>query len=155
MQIKLEWYEPIVLGSSGTLRERLKSFDFSDIPEVVGIYIFYRQTRVGGQEALYVGQSRNIRMRFRQHCNNLNLVEGLENSSQGTKVFYFAEVKVRNKNDLGYALNQAEKGYIQYLFNVGHPLLNRKLLSEKFDTIISTGNNVLELVSDELDVFSK
>ena len=44
MQIKLHWHEPIELGSSGTLRQTFKNFDFKTIPNVAGIYIFYRQT---------------------------------------------------------------------------------------------------------------
>ena len=28
MQIKLHWHEPIELGSSGTLRQTFKNFDF-------------------------------------------------------------------------------------------------------------------------------
>ena len=32
MQIKLHWHEPIELGSSGTLRQTFKNFDFKTIP---------------------------------------------------------------------------------------------------------------------------
>ncbi len=159
MQIKLHWHEPIELGSSGlgssgTLRQTFKNFDFKTIPDVAGIYIFYRQTKSGEEEALYVGQSQNIRERFKQHSNSLKLVEGLEDTPQGKKMFVFAEIKVR-KDCLEYALDQAERGYIQYLLDEDHPLLNKKLYLDKFDTIVSEGDNLIGLVSDDIDVFSK
>ena len=132
MQIKLHWHEPIELGSSGTLR----------------------QTKSGEEEALYVGQSQNIRERFKQHSNSLKLVEGLEDTPQGKKMFVFAEIKVR-KDCLEYALDQAERGYIQYLLDEDHPLLNKKLYLDKFDTVVSEGDNLIGLVSDDIDVFSK
>ena len=44
----------------------LKILNFKTIPDVAGIYIFYRQTKSGEEEALYVGQSQNIRERFKQ-----------------------------------------------------------------------------------------
>ena len=137
MQIKLHWYEPIELGSSAALIERFSEFNFAEIPEVSGIYIFYRQTKNGKQEALYVGKSKNIRARFKQHSNNLALVEGLKNTPQGTKMFICAEVKIKNKEKLAYALSQAERGYIQHFLEKNHPLLNKKLLQDDFDTLIS------------------
>ena len=154
MQIKLHWHEPIELGSSGTLCQTFKNFDFKTIPNVAGIYIFYRQTKSGEEEALYVGQSQNIRERFKQHSNSLKLVEGLEDTPQGKKMFVFAEIKVR-KDCLEYALDQAERGYIQYLLDEDHPLLNKKLYLDKFDTVVSEGENLIGLVSDDIDVFSK
>ena len=115
---------------------------FKTIPNVAGIYIFYRQTKSGEEEALYVGQSQNIRERFKQHSNSLKLVEGLEDTPQGKKMFVFAEIKVR-KDCLEYALDQAERGYIQYLLDEDHPLLNKKLYLDKFDTIVSEGEVML------------
>ncbi|MGC6408894.1 GIY-YIG nuclease family protein [Bisgaard Taxon 45] len=155
MKIQLNWYQPIELGSSSTLRNTLKDFDFTEIPEVAGIYMFYREKRNGGQEALYVGQSENIRRRFKQHSNSLALVEGLENTPQGTKMFIFAEIQTRGGNNLKYALKQAERGYIQYLLDNDHPLLNKKLLMDEFDLIVSVGDNIIDLVSEDIDVFTK
>ena len=47
MQIKLHWHEPIELGSSGTLRQTFKNFDFKTIPNVAGIYIFIAKLNRG------------------------------------------------------------------------------------------------------------
>lgn len=155
MQIKLNWHEPIELGSSQKLRETFRNFDFSSIPEVAGIYIFYRKKKSGAQEALYVGQSKNIRSRFKQHSNNLALIEGLEETPQGAKMFMFAEVVIKNKEKMAYALNQAERGYIQYFLDENHPLLNQKLLADHFDQIISVGENIIDLVEEEIDVYTR
>lgn len=154
MKIKLNWYKPIELGSSSVLRDRLKNFNFSDIPEIAGIYIFYRQTRSGKQEALYVGQSLNIRTRFKQHCDSLKLIEGLENTPQGKKMFIFSEARA-GRADIEKVLEQAERGYIQYFLDNNHPLINKLKYEDKYDEISSTGDGLIELVSDEIYVYSK
>ena len=43
MKVELDWYEPMELGSSSTLKENVKNFDFSLLPEIAGVYIFYRE----------------------------------------------------------------------------------------------------------------
>jgi len=150
MKIELNWFEPIELGSSSTLRENIKNFDLKDIPEIAGVYIFYREYGEN-QYALYVGKSENIRTRMKSHFNSLSLIEGLENTPQGAKKLIFAEVKTRS--DLGRALNQAEKGLIQNFIDTNHPLLNKKLMADHFDEIIATGN-VINLVNKQIPVYS-
>ncbi|MFC3902806.1 DNA polymerase-3 subunit epsilon [Acinetobacter marinus] len=150
MKITLSWHEPIELGSSSTLREKIKNFNLKDIPEISGIYIFYREYGEQ-QKALYVGKSENIRTRIKSHFNSLSLIEGLEESQQGKKKLIFAEVKTRS--DIGRALNQAEKGFIQHYIENKHPLLNKKLMDDHFDEIVSTGHTI-DLVSEDIWVYS-
>ena len=126
MKIELNWLEPIELGSSSTLRENIKNLDLKPIPDIAGIYVFYREYG-GKQYALYVGKSENIRTRMKSHFNSLSLIEGLENTPQGAKKLIFAEVKTRS--DLGRALNQAEKGLIQHYIDKGHPLAKQATIS--------------------------
>lgn len=152
MKVQLNWHVPVELGSSNTLRGTMKNFDMKELPEITGIYIFYRVKRNGSQEALYVGQTKNIRMRMKSHFNSLKLVEGLENTVQGRKMLIFAEVKT--KGDLSRALNQAEKGYIQHFMEHDHPLLNQKLMADHFDEVSSIGDNIIDLVSEEIYVYS-
>ncbi|NUE92389.1 GIY-YIG nuclease family protein [Acinetobacter seifertii] len=150
MQVELEWYEPIELGSSSTLKENVKNFDLSLIPEISGVYIFYREYG-NYQEALYVGKSENIRMRMKSHFNSIKLVDGLIDTPKGQKKLIFAEVKTRS--DLGKALAQAEKGLINQLDDEKHPLLNRKLMKDQYDYIISKGTP-LSIIDEEIAVFS-
>lgn len=51
------------------------------------------------------------------------------------------------------ALGQAEKGLINQLEDEKHPLLNRKLMKDQYDYIISTGN-ALSIIDEEIAVFS-
>jgi hypothetical protein len=150
MQIELDWYEPIELGSSSTLKENVKNFDFSLLPEISGVYIFYREYG-GYQEALYVGKSENIRTRMKSHFNSIKLIDGLIDTPKGQKKLIFAEVKSRS--DLSKALAQAEKGLINQLDDEKHPLLNRKLMKDQYDFIISKGNP-LSIIDEEIAVFS-
>ncbi|EHU2456439.1 GIY-YIG nuclease family protein [Acinetobacter seifertii] len=150
MKIELDWYEPIELGSSSTLKENVKNFDFSLLPEISGVYIFYREYG-NYQEALYVGKSENIRTRMKAHFNNMKLIDGLIDTPKGQKKLIFAEVKSRS--DLAKALAQAEKGLINQLDDEKHPLLNRKLMKDQYDYIISKGN-ALSIIDEEIPVFS-
>lgn len=150
MKIEVNWLEPIELGSSSTLRENIKNLDLKSIPDIAGVYIFYREYGEK-QYALYVGKSENIRTRMKSHFNSLSLIEGLENTPQGTKKLIFAEVKTRS--DLGRALNQAEKGLIQHYIENDHPLLNQKLMADHFDEIMPKGE-VIDLVNEEIWVYS-
>ncbi|MDN5622263.1 MAG: GIY-YIG nuclease family protein [Acinetobacter sp.] len=150
MNVELDWYEPIELGSSSTLKENVKNFDLSLLPEISGIYIFYREYG-DYQEALYVGKSENIRTRMKAHFNSIKLIDGLVDTPKGQKKLIFAEVKTRS--DLAKALAQAEKGLINQLDDEKHPLLNRKLMKDQYDFIISKGN-ALNIVDEEIAVFS-
>ncbi|MFV5265211.1 GIY-YIG nuclease family protein [Acinetobacter courvalinii] len=153
MKIELSWFEPIDLGSSNTLRENTRNgnFDYNLIPEISGVYIFYREFNQT-QEPLYIGKSLNIRTRMKQHFKNIDLLEGLQNSKKGQKKLIFAEVKVRGTADLQRAIAQAEKGLIQH-FVEDYELLNQKLMKDHFDEIYSSGS-LIELVNIELDVYS-
>lgn len=150
MNVELDWHEPIELGSSSALKDNLKNFDFSFIPEISGVYIFYRE-HGEYQEALYVGKSENIRTRMKAHFNSLKLVDGLVDTPKGQKKLIFAEVKSRSS--LVKALAQAEKGLINKLDKQKHPLLNRKLMIDQYDYIISKGNT-LNIIDEEIPVFS-
>lgn len=150
MKVELDWYEPMELGSSRTLKENVKNFDFSLLPEIAGVYIFYREYG-NYQEALYVGKSENIRTRMKAHFNSMKLIDGLIDTPKGQKKLIFAEVKSRS--DLARALAQAEKGLINQLDDEKHPLLNRKLMKDQYDYIISKGN-ALSNIDEEIAVFS-
>lgn len=150
MLVELDWYEPIELGSSSTLKENVKNFDLSLLPEISGVYIFYREYGEY-QEALYVGKSENIRTRMKAHFNSIKLIDGLVETPKGKKKLIFAEVKTRS--DLAKALTQAEKGLINQLDDEQHPLLNRKLMKDQYDYVVSKGN-VLSFIDKEIPVFS-
>lgn len=150
MNVELDWHEPIELGSSSTLKENVKNFDLTLLPEISGVYIFYREYGAY-QEALYVGKSENIRTRMKAHFNSIKLIDGLVDTPKGQKKLIFAEVKTRS--DLAKALAQAEKGLINQLDDEKHPLLNRKLMKDQYDYVVSKGN-ILSFIDEEIAVFS-
>lgn len=82
---------------------------------------------------------------------SIKLIDGLVETPKGKKKLIFAEVKTRS--DLAKALAQAEKGLINQLDDEKHPLLNRKLMKDQYDYIISTGN-ALNIIDEEIAVFS-
>ena len=156
MDIKLVWYEPIELGSSSRLKETIKNFDLNQIPTITGVYLFYRETKSPEypQEVLYIGKTTNMRIRIKQHFNNLKLIDGLIETPTGKKCLIFAELKTL-ANDTGQALSQAERGLIQLFSNNEHPLLNQKLMRDRFDYIYSNGFIPEILGNEEIKVFAR
>lgn len=88
---------------------------------------------------------------MKAHFNSIKLIDGLIETPKGKKKLIFAEVKTRS--DLAKALAQAEKGLINQLDDEQHPLLNRKLMKDQYDYVVSKGN-VLSFIDEEIPVFS-
>lgn len=153
MKIELNWFEPIELGSSNTIKENTRKdcFDFIQIPEISGVYIFYREYNQQ-QEPLYIGKSINIRSRMKQHFESMSLMDGLQNSKRGQKKLIFAEVKIRGQANLQRAIDQAEKGLIQY-YREHNNLMNKRLMDDYFDQVTSTGF-MIDLVNIETEVYT-
>ncbi|GAA5003396.1 hypothetical protein GCM10023206_07100 [Acinetobacter puyangensis] len=154
MKIKLDWQEPLQLGSFTDDVNYHDELELNEIPESAGIYIFYRQ-HGETQQALYVGQAQNLRSRLKQQFKSLELMKHIKNSKKGSKHLVFALLKTRSSN-LVHALNQAERGLItHYMEENKHDLFNKRGLYEEYDLVESIGENVQPLINIELWVYAK
>lgn len=149
MNIILDWYEPIVLGSSSGLRDNLIEFDFSIVPQTAGIYFFFREYGKY-KEALYIGRSQNIRKRIQRHFKNIKLIDSLVDTKNGKKKLAFC--KVVTQGNLHEALVKSEKILINNLDGLNHPLLNRQLMRNQYDYILSQGK-VVDIINKKISVF--
>jgi len=83
MDLEIEWKKPVPLRKTPK-GLYIYNVDLEVLPAVPGIYVFAR--RWGrSYEALYVGQSKRIRRRVRNHLNNLRLMKYLENAKIGRR----------------------------------------------------------------------
>jgi len=83
MKLSIEWEKPVVLRS-GRRDGLIYNIDYDSFERFPGIYIFARKWGKSF-EALYVGQSKNIRQRIRNHLNNLKLMRHIEDAKSGRR----------------------------------------------------------------------
>ncbi|MBK7728005.1 MAG: GIY-YIG nuclease family protein [Gammaproteobacteria bacterium] len=138
MKIQVDWYEPV------TLRKDRKSgglytLELENLPAVPGIYVFARKWGAD-YEALYVGQSQNIRHRIRTHLNNLRLMRHLEDSKTGRRVVFAGSVIARRGQKRSKLLSLLERSFIRHFLAEGHDLVNQQGIRIRRHEIHSEGS---------------
>jgi hypothetical protein len=124
MQLSLEWSNAIPL-IDGRKQNLIYVLDWKRLPDSPGVYVFGRQRRNGGFEALYVGRAANIRSRVWSHRNNLRLMVGLEKAKQGKLLVRAGVLKMRDGPKLKRSLPIIERALIRYFLSEGHGLVNK------------------------------
>lgn len=123
MQLKIEWSKPLPLKDAG--RGVGYSADISAFEQESAIYIFGRQWG-RSYEALYVGQTQNLRLRLRNHLNNLNLMSHLRDAKSGQRVLIVGRPIVKQGQQIPKVLAVAEKTLIRHFIGEGHNLANKQ-----------------------------
>ena len=83
MKLEVEWNRPLAL-KSGARDGLIYAVELDRIERSPGVYIFVR--RWGKSfEALYVGQSGNLRSRIKSHLNSLRLMRHIETAKTGRR----------------------------------------------------------------------
>lgn len=124
MKLYLEWHNPVPL-TDGSKQNLIYVVDPKRLPSAPGIYIFGRQRRTGGHEALYVGRAGNIRGRVWGHRNNLQLMVHLKNAKQGKIFVRVGVLKLRPGQKPEKCLAIIERALIRYFLSEGHDLVNK------------------------------
>ncbi len=97
--------------------------DIENVPEGPGVYIFGR--RYGDTiTPCYIGRSRNINGRLKQHLNSIRLMNGLRNFGNGQKIFSWANINLRPGQNIDRILHVLERMLIVHATDDGHELLN-------------------------------
>lgn len=141
--IRLKWMREIALRSGGPDGKFIYSADWSNLPDVGGLYVFGR--RYGKDfEALYVGKAANIRSRIRQQCEFLPLMMHLKNAKRGKKVLWVAcFVPGSGGKSAPKCIDIAERALIRHFMLEGHNLSNTQGSRIRRHEIHSTGGKVL------------
>jgi hypothetical protein len=140
MEFTLEWGRPLTLQPA--TGNAIYSLDLQEIPSSAGVYVFFR--RFGDAvEALYVGQSENLKKRIKQDLNSVTLVKGIENAREGTRCVMHAVFRAK-QGQRANCLLLIERALIRYYLAQGHELLNiqgkriprHSLTSERKDSVV-------------------
>ena len=137
MKLNVEWSKPIPLHS-GAKENLIYTVDLDKVPRYAGIYVFARRWGKS-YEALYIGKSKNIRGRIRNHTNNLRLMRHLEKAKTGRRVLIVGRARPKPGQRLDKILRTLEKGTIRHFLSEGHDLVNKQGIRIRRHEITSDG----------------
>lgn len=137
MDLEIEWQRPVPLR-----RDRAISFGFevdgSRFEPAAGVYIFAR--RWGRSfEALYVGQTRRIDQRIKQHLNNVRLVRHLSEARTGQRVVIVGYPVTKRGQQISKVLDVLERSLIRHFLFEGHDLANKQGVRIRRHAVRSSG----------------
>lgn len=153
MQIKAAWSNPIQLKKckpGGLIYE----LDLDLLPQGPGVYIFGRQ-HGANVSPIYIGETKNIRLRIKGHLNSLPLMREIENAPSGKRILIFCTVKARSGFKAKKHIKIIEKALILHAQGKGHALFNRKGAKLPTDEIFFTGNRTSEALAPRVMLIKK
>lgn len=137
MKLGIVWDRPIVLKNDrhGSLHYML---ELDRLPQSAGIYVFARRWSTSF-EALYVGQSQNLRGRIKGHLNNLTLMRHLHESKSGKRLLLTCRILTRPGQRMSKCMDIVEKTLILHFLSLGHDLVNKQGIKIRRHQIDSDG----------------
>jgi predicted GIY-YIG superfamily endonuclease len=146
MDLEIKWHQPISLNDGE--KENLIYIlpDMSNWDEVPGVYIFGRLYG-GTLTPLYIGRTKDIKKRMKQHLNTTKLMKGIENSSSGEKVLIVGEFVSKSGQSTESSLRIIERALIEHALAEGYELLNKTGTKTPTHNIQYTGYQAAKVFS--------
>jgi len=113
----LVWQKPV------DLPEGKKDPAIKRIPELPGIYVFFRQHGASVQ-IFYVGKALKLQGRIRAQMNNHDLMTVISDAKNGRRKLVWALLKKKPGQTLKAALEAAERLMIRHYVEEGQPVHN-------------------------------
>ena len=124
MDLEVKWHQPISLRDGDNVDLIYALPDMSDWEEVPGVYIFGRLYG-GALTPLYIGRTKDIGTRMKQHLNSTKLMKGIEKSQNGEKVLVVGEFIPKPGQSTESSLQIIERALIEHALAEGYELLNK------------------------------
>lgn len=137
MQLNIIWEKPVLLRS-GRKQGLIFNVDLDQFDRLPGIYIFARKWGKSF-EALYVGQSKNIRGRIRGHLNNLKLMRHIEDAKTGRRFVIVGYASPKPGQKIDKVLKLLERALIRHFMSEGHDLVNQQGVRIRRHSVESSG----------------
>ena len=137
MKISIDWQRPIQL-QSGHREGLIYKVDLDLLERTPGVYIFARRWS-RSFEALYVGQSRNIRSRVKSQVDRVKLMRHLEQAKSGKRVVIVGYPNFKGGQQVPKVLNVTERSLIRHFIAEGHDLVNQQGVRIREHEITSAG----------------
>ena len=120
MKFKLDWDKPVPMKLT---RDGDFQIDLNCVPASPGIYIFARKWGKS-YEALYVGRSKNLSSRIKNHLNSVRLTKHLRNARSGRRVLIYGIPETKQGQQQYKVLASLEKAFIRHFLLEGHDIFN-------------------------------
>jgi len=129
MNLKLTWHTPRPRIDSSS-KHGISTVDLDDLPNVPGIYIFFRVYKTQ-HEALYIGQTIRLSTRMREQLHNHTLMRGIQHAPRGSRQLVFGAFNATNgqaktSHKLAQSLVRMKRALMRHDLSLGDHLLNVK-----------------------------
>jgi len=145
LNIEARWDKPVPLSvaASGAIYE---CTDLDAISQEPGVYIFFRQhgDRVS---PLYIGRSKNLRQRVKQHLNSVRLMQAIYEAESGSRYVICCRPVPKSGQDLDRVLRIMERSLLDHAMSEGHDLRQKQGLKPPHHTISFRGNRTSEKIA--------
>ena len=138
MNLEIKWHQPIVLedGDNDNLIYQVPNIE--DWQEVPSIYMFcrsYDSTII----PLYIGRSKNVGKRIKQHLNTTKMMRSIVKSPNGKKLLIIGEFIPKSGQNIEASLKILERTLIEYALAEGYELINKSGTKTPVHTISFNG----------------
>lgn len=144
MRIEIEWHKPVLLARNSQIRVDKDDLPRS-IPKSAGVYFFSRKYGTSFQP-LYIGETRNIRGRLKNHLGRVDISDMLRGMKvpgvqvkQGNKYFHFGTLRGRDGELLTKRRRLVQRYMISKAIAEKAPLLNKQLTDIKTHSVVFSG----------------
>jgi hypothetical protein len=138
MNLEIKWHQPIILedGDDDNLIFQVPNIEnWQDVPS---IYMFCRS--YGGVIIpLYIGRSKNVGQRIKQHLNTTKMMRSIEKALNGEKLLIIGEFIPKPGQKIDSSLKILERTLIEYALAEGHVLINKSGTKTPIHTISFNG----------------
>ena len=145
MQIQAIWSKPIPLirDKAGGL---IYELDVDSLPPEPGVYVFFRKH---GKKTvpIYIGETRRLRARTKNHLNSLPLMRAIERAPSGKRYLIYCTVRAGTEAKAKKQIKIIEKALILHAQNQGHELYNIRGTKLPTNQISFTGNRASEALA--------
>ena len=138
MNLEIQWNAPLSLVNG---HEEDLIFSIPEIDEwdgYPGIYMFCRMY-AGSLIPLYIGRSKNIGLRVKQHLNTTKMMKAIQKAPNGEKVLVVGEFISKSGQSIDLSLKLIERVLIDHALAKGHELINKAGTKKPIHTINFNG----------------
>ncbi|WP_339137220.1 MAG: GIY-YIG nuclease family protein [Candidatus Electrothrix sp. GW3-4] len=138
MNLEIKWHQPASL-EDGDDENLIYSVDgleeWEDLP---AIYMFCRNYG-GVLVPLYIGRSKNVGQRIKQHLNTTRMMKSIQKAPKGEKVLVIGEFIPKPGQSIDSSLKILEKTLIEHALTEGYELINKSGTKTPVHTISLSG----------------
>jgi hypothetical protein len=141
MNLGITWHPPISLDDGDAVDLIYSVEDLQEWEGCPAVYMFCRNYG-GALVPLYIGRSKNVGQRIRQHLNTTRMMKAIQKSPQGERVLIIGEFIPKPGQSVDTSLKLIEKTLIEHALTEGYELINKSGTKTPVHTISFSGYKI-------------